>query len=196
MIARVFAAAHLAVDAGCGKALRQWRAEQKMIDAQTGIASEGIPEILPERVDPLARVQRPQRISPALLDKAAIGIPHLGAEQRVIDPAFGRVDVEIGGHDVVIAGEHDRLAGREQAPGMVRQPVEPAQLVIELRSRRGIAVRQIQASDDHAVDRRLDVAAVRVVGVARQAPADFHRLAPRARIATPFQLFCPCQTAP
>src|SRR6516162_8384041 len=31
-------------------------AEQKMIDTQTGKASKGVPEILPERVDPLARV--------------------------------------------------------------------------------------------------------------------------------------------
>ena len=60
-----------------------------MIDAQTGVASEGIPEILPEGVDPLARMQRPQRVGPALLHKAAIGLPYLGPEQRVIDPAFG-----------------------------------------------------------------------------------------------------------
>ncbi len=59
---------------------------------------------------------------------------------------------------------------------MFRQPVEPAQLVIESRSRRGIAVWQIEASDDHAVDRRFDVAAVRVVGIAGQATAGFHRL--------------------
>jgi len=86
-----------------------------MIDAQTGIASKGVPEILPERVDPLARVQSPQRVGPALLHKAAICVPYLGPEQRVIDPSLRRIDVEIGRHDVVIAGEHHRLAGREQA---------------------------------------------------------------------------------
>jgi hypothetical protein len=85
----------------------------------------------------------PQRVGPALLHKAAIGVPYLGTEQRVIDPAFGGINIEIRRHDVVIAGEHDRLPGREQAPSMVRQPVEPAQLVIELRPRRGIAVRQV-----------------------------------------------------
>ena len=62
---------------------------------------------------------------------------------------------------------------------MLRQSVEPAELVIELGSRRGIAVRQIEPSDDHAVH-RLNVAAVRVIGIAGQAPADFHGLsAPR-----------------
>jgi hypothetical protein len=55
-------------------------------------------------------MQRPQRVGPALLDKAAIGLPHLGPEQRVIDPSLRRINIEIGRHDIVIAGEHDRLA--------------------------------------------------------------------------------------
>jgi hypothetical protein len=70
-------------------------------------------------------VQSPQRVGPALLHKAAICVPYLGPEQRVIDPSLRRIDVEIGRHDVVIAGEHHRLAGREQARCMLRQPVEP-----------------------------------------------------------------------
>src|SRR4051794_20260954 len=176
MVARVFAPSHLTIDAGDSETFRQGRAEQKMIDAQTGIASKGVPEILPERVDSLAWVQSPQGVGPALLHKAAICVPYLGPEQRVINPAFRRVDIEIGRHDVVIACEYDRLPGRQQAIGMLCQPIEPAQLVIELRSRSGIAVWQIEASDDHAVDRRFDVAAVRIVRIARQAPADFHRL--------------------
>ena len=60
--------------------------------------------------------------------------------------------------------------------GVFRQPVEPAQLVIEPGSGRGIAVRQIETSDKQAADRRFDVAAVRVVGIARRTPTDFHRL--------------------
>ncbi len=62
MIARVFAAAHVTVHAGCGEALRQWRTEQQMVDAQTGVATESVPEILPESVDPLAGAQGPQRV--------------------------------------------------------------------------------------------------------------------------------------
>src|SRR6516164_10747329 len=75
MVARVFAPSHLTIDAGDRETLRQKGAEQKMIDAQTGIASKGVPKILPERVDPLARVQSPQRVGPALLHKAAICVP-------------------------------------------------------------------------------------------------------------------------
>ena len=59
---------------------------------------------------------------------------------------------------------------------MFLQPFEPAQLVIEFRARRRIAVRQIETSDDQAIDRRFDVAAVRIIGIARQTAADQRRL--------------------
>jgi hypothetical protein len=41
-------------------------------------------------------MQRPQRVGPALLDQATIGLPHLRPEQGVIDPALWRIDVESG----------------------------------------------------------------------------------------------------
>jgi len=44
----------------------------------------------PECVDPLVRVERPQRIGPPLLDKASIAVAHLRPEQGIIDPAFRR----------------------------------------------------------------------------------------------------------
>ena len=69
MIARPFAGPHIAVDAGGDQAAGKGRAQQQMIDAQSGVAAKGFPEILPERVDPLIRVQSAQRVGPALLDK-------------------------------------------------------------------------------------------------------------------------------
>src|SRR5215468_5988596 len=102
-----------------------------MIDTETCVAAERIPEIFPESVDPLTWIQGPQRVSPALRDKAAIGLPHLRAKQCVIDPSFRRINVEIGRHDIEVAGEHDRLAGREEFLGMLGQTLKPAQLVIE-----------------------------------------------------------------
>jgi hypothetical protein len=41
-------------------------------------------------------VQSPQGVGPALVHKAAIGVPYLGPEERVINPALRRIDVEIG----------------------------------------------------------------------------------------------------
>ena len=51
-----------------------------MIDAQAGVAGKGVPEIFPERIDPLARIKRPQRVGPALRDQAAVGLAHLRPE--------------------------------------------------------------------------------------------------------------------
>ena len=71
MTTRPFARPHIAVDAGRDEAAGNGRAQQQMIDAQPGIAGKRIPEIFPEGVDPLAGMQRAQRVSPTLFDKAA-----------------------------------------------------------------------------------------------------------------------------
>ena len=75
MIAGVLAAAYVAVHARENKALRQRRTEQKMIDAEPGVAGEGITKILPERIDALAGVELPQGVGPALRDKQAVSEP-------------------------------------------------------------------------------------------------------------------------
>jgi hypothetical protein len=48
----------------------------------------------------------------------------------------------------------------------VVQLTEPAQLVIERAGRR-ISVGQIQATNQHPINRRLDVAAMRIIQIAR-----------------------------
>ena len=80
---------HIAVDAGGNQPAGKGRAQQQVIDAQAGVAGKGVPEIFPERVDPLIRVEDPQRVGPALRDKAAIGVAHLRPKQRVIDHPSG-----------------------------------------------------------------------------------------------------------
>ena len=61
---------------------------------------------------------------------------------------------------------------------MGEQPLEPAQLEAEFLAFYRIAVRRVEAGDQEAVDRGLDVAAVEVVIVARKrAPGLDHPLA-------------------
>lgn len=43
------------LQSGCDR-----RAEQQMIEPQAGVTAEGIPEIIPESIDRLARMQRPR----------------------------------------------------------------------------------------------------------------------------------------
>jgi DNA polymerase-3 subunit epsilon len=139
-----------------------------MVDPQAGIPRIGIPEIVPEGVDSFGRMTRPQRVGPALIQQTGVGRPHFRREQRIVDPPFGFVDIEVRRHDVEIAGEDDRRRGREQRRGMRQQSVEPGQLVGECRSGTGIAVGQIEAGNEYAVHRRFDVATLVRIGIVRQ----------------------------
>src|SRR3954471_8988369 len=57
MVARPRAGPDLAIDSGGGEAARGDRVEQQMVDADAGVAGEGVPPIIPEGVDRLARVE-------------------------------------------------------------------------------------------------------------------------------------------
>lgn len=69
------------------------------------------------------------------------------------------------------------MAALHQLGGVADEVLEPGQLVVELRSRLGIAIGQVQAGHQQAVDGRFEVAAVGIAGVARQAAAYLQRLA-------------------
>src|SRR5712691_550862 len=137
-----------------------------MINAQPGIAPPGISEIVPKGIDALARVQLTHRIGPAPSDEASEGVPHLGTEERIIKPALWLIDVKIGRHNIVVASENDGRGRGEQRVSMLGQAREPTKFVIELRAGRWIAVRKVEAADQHAIDRRLDVTAMCVVWIA------------------------------
>ena len=168
----MFASADIAIDAGGFETFRERGTQEEVIDAEARVAREGIAEIFPERVDTLAGVRLAERIGPALRDETAVGLAHLRPEEGVIDPPLRRIHVEIGRHDVVVPDERNRHAGSEKRLGMFVKSFEPAQFVVELRPGCGITVGEIDAPNDDAVDRRLDVAAMRVVGIAGEcAPA-------------------------
>jgi hypothetical protein len=137
-----------------------------MVDTKAGVSGPRVSVVVPEGVDALTWMERPQRIGPASRDQTMERLSDFGPEQRVIDPALGLMNVQLGGHHIEIAGEHDRHTCRKKLRGMPRQPIEPAQLVIELGARSRISVGQIQAANQHAIHRRLDVSAVRILQIA------------------------------
>lgn len=98
----------MAINARRGQAFRYRGRQEKVIDAQTGVTTECVPEIVPERIGPLIRMQRPQGVRPSLGYEIAVGFPHLGSKKGVIDPAFGLIDVQLCRHDIVIAGQNHR----------------------------------------------------------------------------------------
>ena len=91
----------------------------------------------------------------------------LGAEERIVDPVLRLINVEFRGHHIEIAGEHDPHTCREELRGVRGQPIEPAQLLIELRAGGGISVGQIQTANHESIHCRLDVAAVRIIWIGR-----------------------------
>jgi len=141
VITGLFPSADVAVDGRGIEAPRYGRAEQEMIDAQPGVAAVSVPEIIPKGIDTLVRMECSQRIGPALSDEASIGVSDFRAKQGVVYPSLRLVDVELGGHDVVVTSEHDWRAASEKRFGVGGQPVKPSQLEIELRTGRRIAVR-------------------------------------------------------
>src|SRR5208283_2949856 len=148
-----------------------------MIDAQAGVAREIISEVVPESVNVLVRMQLAHGVGPTLSDQVSKGLASLGTEERVLHPALGLVNINLGRDHIVVAGENGWRVGREEILRVFRQALEPTELVVELGPRRGIAVGQIKAADDDAVDTRLDVAAVRVLGIAGQAATTLDRFA-------------------
>src|SRR5271155_6158777 len=148
-----------------------------MIDAQASIAAEVVSEVIPESVDALVRMQLAQGVGPALSDQVGKGLSRFGAEERVVHPAFRLVNIDLSRDHVVVAGENDGRVGSEEILRVFRQALEPTELVVELGPRRRIAVGQIKAADDDAVDTRLDVAAVRGLGIAGQAATTLDRFA-------------------
>ena len=63
--------------------------------------------------------------------EARVGFADFRTEQGVVEPALRFVDVEIGGHDVAVAGKDHRRTCRKQVGRMRREALEPAQLVVE-----------------------------------------------------------------
>ena len=108
------------------------------------------------------------------------GIADLGEEQRILSPSRRIVDVQLSWDDVEVANEHDRDIQIEQFGRVAREPLQPPELVVELGAGRRVAIRQVQATHQHAVDGRLEKAALIVSGVSRKTAPRLDRL-PAAR---------------
>lgn len=92
------------------------------------------------------------RIRPALCDEIGIGLFYFGTEERIIAPTLRLVDIEVGWHDIVVAHEGNRNFKFQQFGSVGVKTVKPTQFLIEFGSRCGIAIRQIETSDQDAIN--------------------------------------------
>src|SRR5450432_2392596 len=86
MIARALLAADPGVHTGSVQPLRQTPVEQKMIDAQPGIGLPVLAEVIPESINPLARMKTANRIGPALREQTLETCAAFGLQQRILQP--------------------------------------------------------------------------------------------------------------
>src|ERR1700756_388900 len=86
VVTRAVLAAHLSVDIGPCQAWRELRAEQEMVKPQPRVARPTVSLVIPEGVYRRLRMQRADRIRPALRDKRGEGCAALGLYQRIFVP--------------------------------------------------------------------------------------------------------------
>lgn len=175
MVAGAVQAADPAIDARILEMISQIRRDQEVVDPQTLVPGPALAQIRP--IGPRQRIgmERPHSVGPALIQQALERSPALRPQQGVVAIGMAGVDVGLGRDDIVVAGQHDGRAAVQQGLGVDVEGVEPGQLVVELWAGIGIAVGQVQATDQHAVHRRLDVAGLALIGIGRQGGASENR---------------------
>jgi len=62
------------------------RVQQKMVDAQTGIFLRVLTEIIPERVNPLLRMQVPHRVDPTLTQQPLETFAAFRLKEGILEP--------------------------------------------------------------------------------------------------------------
>lgn len=108
MIARVGPSSNVAIHADRSKVAGQCRADEEMVYPEPGVAAEGVPQVLPECVNALVRMQVPDGVDSAVVRHGGERLAHLRPEQSIIPPPFWSVDIQVSRHNVEVSGEHDR----------------------------------------------------------------------------------------
>ena len=101
-------------------------------------------------------------------------------DQRVLVIGLGRIDIAVGRHDIVVAGQHHRHTRRLELAPHARSAARSRRACSRI-SARAAGCRSARTAMRHdAVHRRLDVAALAIVRIAGQLAAGHDRLRCRA----------------
>jgi hypothetical protein len=118
VIARAFYPTDLAIDARIDEAFCGFRIQQKMVDAEAGIAFPPVSLVIPKCVHRGIGMHRTDGIDPALIEYAPKQRPRLRLHKSVGGIGFGRIDVGVGRHDIKVSGKHDRRVKRVEFGGV------------------------------------------------------------------------------
>jgi hypothetical protein len=109
----------------------QRRTKQQEIEPHAFVLAERV-VVHPIRVHALGRVELPCGVHPALSQQAPERVPRRRLHYGIESPPDGVIDVKVGGDDIQIASEYDRLAGRIKSFRVSDETLEPQELVIEI----------------------------------------------------------------
>jgi hypothetical protein len=179
MVAGIRLTSDSAVHASSLKSVGGSRAQQQMVDPQTGVSLPSIPQVVPERVHRLARVQSPDRVHPSLFRQLSKGCPARGLNESVLVPRLRGVDVLLSRNDIVVPCEHDGHSCGQKLGRVGRQSAKPSELVIEFGTRLRIPVGRVERRNHDPIHCRFDVPALRVAEVAGKLAQGLDRLPSR-----------------
>jgi hypothetical protein len=135
VIAGFLPAAHLSVHLCRDEAPGERRAEQQLVDPKPASRAQSVPKEFSGRVDALSCAKEAQGGGPALGGQMVESVSTFGRNRASQSSARAhRRSRSVG---MVLAGENDRLTRGDQFGGMRGQRLEPTQLIIKLRPRRG-----------------------------------------------------------
>ena len=171
MIAWAGLPSHPSIHSRVGQKRGERGVEQQMINSEAGIGLPVVAKKVPEGVDGLFGKAAAESIGPPLQEEALKALAALGLEQSVFNPGARVVNIKIGRDDVEISGQGHGVSRLTEGIGVGNQAAEPFQFVIKLRAGLRISIGQVEAADEHSIDRRLQIAAVGIGFVARQTPS-------------------------
>ncbi len=136
-----------------------------MIQPKPGVPLVSMAEIIPEGINPFFGVKLTDHIRPALSQKGPEEFARFRPEQGIVPVFFRFIGVQICRYNIEIPDQCHREAEAQQPFGMYGEPFDPLQLIVKFGSRIGVAVRKVQAGNDNAVYKRLDIPAMRIIRV-------------------------------
>ena len=123
------------------------RVQQQVVDPQPGVPPPRPARVVPERVDPLARVQVPERVGPTLGEEPAVRLARLRPGQGVVCAyQYGAIGPDVG----YAVGRHLRNA-RLGLPDTLFGQHNPFCLVVVKRDRGAVVEAQQDNVKAHAV---------------------------------------------
>jgi hypothetical protein len=112
-------------------------------------------------------MQRTGRIDPTLSEQPLICGARFGLHHRIGAPQPRIVDIGVGRDDVEVACQYYGFAALIEDLRVLDQAFEPRELVVELRTRLRVAVRQINGGNRESFDSRFQIARLLIGRVAR-----------------------------